>query len=209
MNRFATAPAKIKVIPPGVDAPVAAASAAHTRAGHVLFVGSIFNRRHVPELIEAFSSVARRHGDAMLHLVGDNRSYPHQDIAARIAASPARDRIQWHEYVPEPTLQQLYAQAAAFVFLSEYEGLGLTPLEALAAGIPPLLLDIRVARESCGDAAMYVTPDWSDALASSLERVLYDESCRSKLLANAPSTLARYQWTAAARDTLQVLEDAV
>ncbi len=44
----------------------------------------------------------------------------------------------------------------AFAFLSEYEGLGLTPLEALAAGVPPVLLDTPVARESCGDAALYV-----------------------------------------------------
>ena len=33
--------------------------------------------------------------------------------------------------------------ARAFAFLSEYEGLGLTPLEALAAGVPPVLLDTR------------------------------------------------------------------
>ena len=46
--------------------------------------------------------------------------------------------------------------ARAFAFLSEYEGLGLTPLEALAAGVPPVLLDTPVARESCGDAALYV-----------------------------------------------------
>jgi glycosyltransferase involved in cell wall biosynthesis len=209
VSRFGTAPAKVKVIPPGIDAPISTSSAQRADGAHVLFVGSIFNRRHVPELIEAFSSVARRHADATLHLVGDNRSYPHQDVAACIASSTARDRIHWHEYVPETTLQQLYAQASAFVFLSEYEGLGLTPLEALSAGIPPLLLDTAVARESCGEAAMYVTLDRSGALASSLERLLYDPSCRSALLANAPSTLARYQWTAAASDTLRVLEDAV
>ena len=47
--------------------------------------------------------------------------------------------------------RRLYGSARAFAFLSEYEGLGLTPLEALAAGVPPVLLDTPVARESCGE----------------------------------------------------------
>lgn len=209
VKRFGTAPAKVAVIPPGIDTPAPVSAASSDGSAHVLFVGSIFNRRHVPELIEAFSSVARRRGDAVLHLVGDNRSYPHQDIAACIASSPARDRIHWHEYVPEAKLEELYAKAAAFVFLSEYEGLGLTPLEALSASIPPLLLDTPVARESCGNAAMYVTLDRPETLALALEELLYDRSCRTALLVNAPAALARYQWAVAARDTLRVLEDAV
>ena len=43
-----------------------------------------------------------------------------------------------------------------FVFLSEYEGFGLTPLEALSAGVPIVVNDTPVAREVYGDAAWYV-----------------------------------------------------
>ena len=50
----------------------------------------------------------------------------------------------------------LYARASVFAFLSEYEGFGLTPLEALAAGVPPVVLDTPVAREVYGPAARYV-----------------------------------------------------
>ena len=44
----------------------------------------------------------------------------------------------------------LYGAARAFAFLSEYEGLGLTPLEALAVRRAATALDTPVARESCG-----------------------------------------------------------
>ena len=48
------------------------------------------------------------------------------------------------------------ARASVFAFPSEYEGFGLTPLEALAAGVPPVVLDTPIAREIYGPAARYV-----------------------------------------------------
>ena len=53
-------------------------------------------------------------------------------------------------FVDDARLRALYAEASAFAFLSEYEGFGLTPLEALAAGVPPVVLDTPVAREVYG-----------------------------------------------------------
>ena len=105
-------------------------------------------------------------------------------------------------------LRDLYARARAFAFLSEYEGLGLTPLEALAAGVPPVLLDTPVARESCGDAALYVPPGDLAATTRALQAVLFDESARARLLAAAPAVLARYSWPRAAENTLAVIERA-
>jgi hypothetical protein len=152
---------------------------------NVLFVGSIFNRRHVGDLIRAFAPLARAHPDASLDIVGDNRSYPREDLERTIVEGGLGNRVRWHEYVSDAELRDLYAQARAFAFLSEYEGLGLTPLEALAAGVPPVLLDTPVARESCGDAAVYVPVGDGPATTRALEAVLFDEATRSRILAAA------------------------
>src|SRR6185295_9347039 len=138
----------------------------------------------------------------------DNRSHPHQDLRAAIAGEGIADRVRWHEYATDEQLQALYAQARAFAFLSEYEGLGLTPLEALAAGVPPVLLDTPVARESCGDAALYVPLGDVPAITRALGAVLFDVPTRAQIIAAAPAALARYSWPRAARDTLAVLEGA-
>jgi glycosyltransferase involved in cell wall biosynthesis len=108
--------------------------------------------------------------------------------------------------VSEAELRDLYSSSRAFAFLSEYEGLGLTPLEALASGIPPLLLDTAVARESCGAAALYAPRGDVPAIGAALERLLFDERTRETLLAAAPAELARYNWAQAAQRTLAVLE---
>src|SRR6185436_16312350 len=117
---------RIHVIPPRI--PIR--STAALKESRLLYVGSIFNRRHVLALIRAFATVARSRPDASLDIVGDNRSYPFEDVAAAIEREQLGDRLRWHRYANEAQLADLYGRARAFAFLSEYEGLGLTPLEA-------------------------------------------------------------------------------
>ena len=121
---------KIEVIYSGVT-PIAAQAHPHADGGDsVLFVGSLFNRRHIPEVIAGFEQLAARHPSAQLDLVGDNRTRPHIDIDRVIANSPVRDRIHARAYVSDDELATLYQRARAFVFLSDYEGFAMTPLGA-------------------------------------------------------------------------------
>jgi glycosyltransferase involved in cell wall biosynthesis len=206
-ERLDVPPGRIHVIPPGITPP-ATGRADDDGRRRVLFVGSIFNRRHVPDLIHAFGPIARAHPDASLELVGDNRSCPHEDLPRVIVAEGLQDRVHWHAYVSDEELGRRYSRARTFAFLSEYEGLGLTPLEALAAGVPPVLADTPVARESCGEAALYVPVADIRAATEALALAMYEEATRARLLAAAPGVLKRYDWTRAAGETLQVIEQA-
>ncbi|MCZ6787467.1 MAG: glycosyltransferase family 1 protein [Planctomycetota bacterium] len=171
----------------------------------ILYVGSLFNRRHIPELIEGFARLARKRPDVRLEIVGDNRTAPHVDIDRLAGATGAGDRIARRAYLPDEQLAALYGRARAFVFLSEYEGFGLTPLEALGAGIPIVVLDTPVAREVYGAAALYVERPEPALIEAALERVLVDETERARILATARDTLARYSWRACAEQVLDVL----
>jgi glycosyltransferase involved in cell wall biosynthesis len=203
---------KIYVIPPGLGArgfaPSPSPHSPVPSSCSVLFVGSIFNRRHVTDLIRAFAPIARAHPAASLDIVGDNRTFPREDLRQTIAALQLEGQVRWHEYVSDQQLAALYADARAFAFLSEYEGLGLTPLEALASGVPPLLLDTAVARESCGAAAAYIPVNDFAAITDALESLLFDEAARQRILAAAGAELAKFSWPRAARETLAVLERA-
>ena len=171
----------------------------------VLYVGSLFNRRHVPELIDAFARLTTRHPTARLEIVGDNRTTPVIDVDDLIARSGVADRIRVRHYVSDAELASLYARASAFAFLSEYEGFGLTPLEAMAAGIPVVVLDTEIAREIYGPAAGYVARPDPELIAAALERVLVNGEERARLIEAGDAQVGRYSWDECARRTLQVL----
>ncbi len=208
VNRLGVTAERVHIVVPGIDPPdlPRARGAAEPR---VLYVGSIFNRRHVPALVRGFAALVRGYPAARLDIVGANRTHPREDIARAIARLELDGKATLHAYAPAPRLHQLYGGARAFAFLSEYEGLGLTPLEALAVDIPPVVLETPVAREALGDAAVFVRTTNADAIARGLELALFDEPTRRAILAAAPAVLARYDWGRAARETLALLEQAV
>jgi len=173
----------------------------------VLFVGSIFNRRHVPALIEGFALVARSRPEMRLEIVGDNRTNPRMNPDAMAQTTGIGDRIRLRSYVSDQDLRQIYAEASAFVFLSEYEGFGLTPLEALASGVPVVLLDTPVAREVCGDAAIYVPRPDPALIAGALHAVLFDAEERERILSAGRLAVSRYSWTTFSEHVLDALID--
>jgi len=204
-------PSKITVVSPGVTPFRGPATANRTGSPGrctVLFVGSVFNRRHVPELIEGFSRLAQSRPEMQLEIVGDNRTTPRVNLDALVEATGIADRIHLRSYVSDDDLRRCYAEAAAFVYPSEYEGFALTPLEALASGVPVLLLDTPVAREVYGEAVAYIARPDPALIADAIYRVLFEPDQRERPLKAAAGLLRRHSWTTFAEQVLDVLLDA-
>jgi glycosyltransferase involved in cell wall biosynthesis len=200
-------PARLEVIAPGL-------SPRHRRDARstapdplVLFVGSVFNRRRLPQLIAAFARATAGSPKARLVIVGSNRTWPYQDLESIAKSHGVADRVEVRRYVSEGELAALYSRASIFAFLSEYEGFGLTPLEALAAGVPILVLDTLVAREVYGPAATYLPPGADEAqTAAILTAALAGGVESSATLQHAGAVLRRYSWDDAAVRTLACIE---
>jgi glycosyltransferase involved in cell wall biosynthesis len=178
-----------------------------TRGPVVLYAGSLFARRHIPELIEGFARAAARVPAARLVLVGDNRARPPIDPLAIATRAGVRDKVEWRQYVADDELRRLYASARVFAFLSEYEGFGMTPLEALAHDVPLVLLDAAVSREVYGDAARYVRLD-ATSIGDALGDLLVDDAAHAMLRQAGRNRLSQYSWDRSAAIVRTALEAA-
>jgi glycosyltransferase involved in cell wall biosynthesis len=197
----------VRVIYSGASA-VAAAADSKGAEPLVLFVGSILARRHVNELVDGFARLARRRPEVRLAIVGESRGVPLVDVGAHVRAAGMDQRITVRGYVSDAELADLYGRASAFAFLSSYEGFGLTPLDAIAAGIPPVVLDSPVAREIYGDAAFRVAAPDPALVEAALDRVLFDDTERARLARAGRDVAARYSWADSGRHTLAALIEA-
>lgn len=170
---------------------------------HVVSLGSVFNRRHVPTLITAFARAFGSQPSAILSIAGENRTYPRVDLQALAHAAGIGDRTRVLSYATEETVTELLDRADIAVFVSEYEGFGLPMLEALARGVPVIVADTPVSHEVCGAAASFVRPGDPTALAQALTAILEDRPRVAAQLRESAVVLDRYRWNATAATTLQ------
>lgn len=199
---------QVHVIHHGSPPELSSVSAYEIPTPLILYVGSIFNRRNLPTLIKAFAKVQAVIPDAQLAIVGANHTYPKQDLETIVDQNDVGNQVNLYEYVTDNKLSTLYRQARVFVFLSEYEGFGLPPLEALSVGVPIILGDTAVAREIYGDASLFVPHTNVAAVAETITTLLGNNAVRSRQQSRASELLPSFSWERSAQNTLAVLENA-
>jgi glycosyltransferase involved in cell wall biosynthesis len=174
----------------------------------VLCVGAILNRRCLPELLRAVARLRDRHPGLLLDVVGEERTHPRLELAARLAALDLGASVRLSGYVDDAALAIRYAAADALVALSEYEGFGLPPLEAAARGVPLVVGRPPSLGEIFRDASLLVDPRDEAAIAAALHCVLADAPTRGRLLAAGRALAARHSWADTAERTRALLLEA-
>ncbi len=215
VRHYGAPPEKIRVIPHGIDDgfhPLRQDVAAREvrRLGfqqpYILFVGTIQPRKNVARLIAAFDILADSNPELELVLAG-KRGWLAERIDAAIRTSRHRSRIRITGHVPDASLPALYSGARAVVLPSLYEGFGLPALEAMASGTPVVVSNRGALPEIAGDAALIVDPLSSQAIAAGLTATL-DPATRARRIEAGIRHAARFRWTTAGQQTLEVIEEA-
>ena len=167
---------------------------------YLLFTGTLEPRKNVAGLIRAFDLAAPRIPHTLV-LVGQ-WGWKTEDIQAALAEARHRDRIVVAGYLPgHNTLAAAYSAADVFVLPSFYEGFGLPVLEAMACGAPVITSRRASLPEVGGDAACYVAPDDTEALAHEIEEVASDAARRDAMRTRGFAQAKRFTWEACAART--------
>jgi glycosyltransferase involved in cell wall biosynthesis len=162
-------------------------------APFVLRCGGYTKRKNVPLLLAAWARVPV----GTLVLTGP----PQAARAELLKSAPSLERVVVLDYVAPELLARFLRSAAALASTSEYEGFGLPPLEAMAAGTPVVAVETPFVREMCGDAALLVDAEPS-AVADALTSILGNGGAAA-LAAAGRSRAAQFSW---AQTALAVLD---
>jgi glycosyltransferase involved in cell wall biosynthesis len=160
---------------------------------YVLALGTVEPRKNLPVLVRAFDKVASVDPAVQLVVAGAD-GWGADEFQAAWAAAQHGDRVVRLGYVSDAQRRDLLAGARVLAYPSRYEGFGLVPLEAMAAGIPVVASRAGALPEVLGDAAVLVDPDDTGGLAAALEQVSADERLREDLVRTGREWVTRYSW---------------
>ena len=160
----------------------------------VLYVGAMFRRRNIPLLLDGFS-LARKEEEIDLVIVGEDRTWPPQRLAGKIHQTPG---VHYFPYLSQKELIEAYSAADLFVYISEYEGFGMPPMEAASCNTPLLLYSSDALKEIYGDAAIYLQERDPEELSKKILSLLFDTTLRDKMIKLAKERIKRYSWKDAA-----------
>jgi glycosyltransferase involved in cell wall biosynthesis len=165
---------------------------------YVLGVSSLDPRKNFKRLIDAFKLDSLK--NVKLIIVGKSGNHFMQDFSAENTSN-----VQFEGYIEDEVLDKLYHNASAFVYPSLYEGFGIPPLEAMSHGCPVIVSDIKVLKEVCGDAALYIDPLSSTSIAQELTRLLSNDTLRDDLIQKGYSQVEKFSWCTSSKKIINIL----
>ena len=195
---FGVAPAHVQVLPCGVDPAEFSprdGEAMRARLGLgrrpvVLTISRLVSRKGHDLVIKAMAEVLRRVPDAVYVLAGTGTPEYVNHLRALAETAGVSHAVRFVDYVESRDLAALYSAGDVYVMASRtldgganYEGFGITYLEANACGIPVIGADSGGVADAIvdGETGYLIPPDDVPALADRILRLLGDPALAGRM----------------------------
>ena len=194
--RLGVAARCVEVVPPGIEVARLDGPDVARDPLRLLFVGRLEAEKRPLDAVAVMAELAGSIPGVRGMVIGRGRL----DGAVRAAAVKApAGAVEVRGAVGEEELARAYAEAAALLMPSCYEGLGLVALEAMAAGVAVVAYDVGGLRDAVGDRGVLVPSGDRAAMARACAELLVDPTHRADITARArDSVCSSHSWAAVA-----------
>jgi len=171
---------------------------------YVLALGSIEPRKNLENLMVAWQSIEQRYAGRVGLVVAGGQGASQVFGSFKLQRVPKYVHFTGH--VTDALLPELYRNALAFCYTSQYEGFGLPLAEAMAAGVPCVGSSSTSIPEVLGDAGLLVDPNKPDAIAAAICHLLDNRVDAGRLGEAGRVRVRRFDWNQAARQMDDLFE---
>ena len=173
---------------------------------YFLFVAGRKYYKNFAYALKGFSIHAQSYPETQLIVTGSPFSPEEQTVIEQYKLS---DRVVAHSNVNDSRLQELYQNACALIYPSEYEGFGIPILEAMLSATPVIAVKAASIPEVAGDAAYYVPPRDEEAIAAAMNDLYAHRSVRMDYIKRGTIQAGNFSWEKTAQETQSIYSQLI
>lgn len=171
----------------------------------ILYVGSDHPRKNLATAIRVFAELRRSYPEVIFLKVGEaGIAAGRAETLRAIDELGLREVVRFIGIVSFERLNELYNLADVLIFPSRFEGFGLPPLQAMAAGVPVVAANATAIPEVVGEAALLHSADDVPGFVQSLKRVLEEGELARDLRQRGLERAKQFSWEKTAGQTLEI-----
>lgn len=171
----------------------------HLPDDYLLCLATLEPRKNLQLLVKAYEALTLEGRELPTLVLAGRKGWKMDDLLENISPKVV-EKICFTGFIDDEDLPAIYAGAKLFVFPSRYEGFGIPPLEAMAAGCPVLSSDAASLPEVLGDVASYFESGDVQSLKSALLSALEDP-----ITEGLQAQAGKFTWSAEAEKLLRCL----
>jgi len=174
------------------------------RGKFILSVSTLEPRKNYVRLIRAYEKAFNYIKEYKLIIVGC-KGWKYKEIfnvQNQLSSEIIRKQIMYLGYVEKQDLIALYSTSDLLVFPSLREGFGLPILEAMACGCPVATSNISAMPEISGNAASLFNPYELDSIVHAINKVLFNQDIREKMIEEGFKNIKRFSWQKTAEEMI-------
>lgn len=190
-------PKRSVLVENGVDTAKFAGLASPVLQKRIITIGRFSENKRLDRLLQMMAVLVSRDPEWRLDIAGSPSDLSVQDVEALIAQNGLSQQVALHVAPDNDRLRQLIAQSSLFASASDYEGFGLVAVEAMSAGLLPVLHEndayrTLAAKHSCLTTANFAEPEQAaDAVSSAYLRL---EAEGDRLRQTLMDAVTPYSW---------------
>jgi alpha-1,3-mannosyltransferase len=140
LRQFAEiAPQRVPLIENGADIGKFAGAAAREPLRRIVTIGRFSLNKRLDRLLDAVAALQARGGGWHLDIIGVPSDLTGADLEREIAARGLAKAVTLHVSPENAAIREILSRASLFASASEYEGFGIVAVEAMSAGLLPVL----------------------------------------------------------------------
>jgi glycosyltransferase involved in cell wall biosynthesis len=184
------------------------ASLPDTPHGVPFFVvaGDLIPYKGFEDAIRAVNRLASDGVDIQLLICGNPIHVSYSRRLHEVAREGTPGAVIFLSGLTQAQVLALMTASVGTIVCSRFENTSRVPVEAMSVGSPLISADVRIARETCGDAAAYYSAGNSAELAAQMSILLSAPAVRHDLSSRGARRLNGTDWLVATRMILRALE---